>query len=110
MRELRTFTADQMLSQLEDRQTAFTLAKYEHDQAEQVLKSLYASRYLAIKDSLRCSVEDAKQNALDDGEYVAQWKDTIRKGWDMERARNALERVRTAIELWRTEQASLRKV
>jgi len=110
MRELHTFTSDQMLAQLEERQDAYTDAKRDHDQAEQILKSLYASRYLAIKAALKCSVEDAKQTALDDSQYVEQWKLTLNRGWEMERARNALERVRTAIELWRSEAATRRMV
>lgn len=107
---LHEYDADAILDWLEQRQDQYADAKHEADVAEQHVKVMFARSYLAIREAKKCSVEDARMRVTADPAYIDAWKESLRLGMKKDKAQLALERMRTGVDLWRSEQANRRKV
>lgn len=106
---LHEISVDQLLVELEKRQEAYAQAKAEFDHAQMRLDVMFSQQYGAIRNAQKISVEDAKHAVRGRPGYESAWSVVL----DLQRVRDeamlSLERMRTAIDLWRTEQATIRK-
>ena len=109
-RDIHEYTADAMLAFLAEAQERYVTAKYDADQADAMMKRVFALTFLEIKKREGCSIEEAKQRALSMESYVECCDKHAELELEKARRMNALERARTAIELWRSEAANRRQV
>lgn len=107
---LHELTSDQILTQLWERQEAYLKKKDLADRCANAVKAQFALSYKAVRDAEKVSVKDAEQRVLSNVDYIQSWEAAHEAGIEMERAKMALERARTATELWRSDQASKRLV
>ena len=107
---LHEYDADQVLHWLSKSMDEYVIAKHESDQAEQHVKTMFARTYNTIRAAEKCSVEDAKMQVTASPEYIEAWKESLKLGMEKDQAFLKLEKARTAVDLWRSENANRRKV
>lgn len=108
--KLHEMDGDTILEELEKRGEAYVKHKADAATSEFMLKRRYAAVYTAIRSIDGCSIEDAKNRALNDKDYLAAFRDDVQIQLKKDAAQLGLERVRTAVELWRSHRADVRKV
>jgi hypothetical protein len=121
---LSDLSADQLITLLEKRGDAYIEksneyadVKAEASLSDFTLKRRFAATYSAIRNIETCSVEDAKSKTLTDSDYLEAYSDDIkiqlkkeRSAIEREKASLSLDRVKVAIDLWRSHRADVRKV
>ena len=121
---LSDLTADQLITLLEkrgdayiDKNNEYADVKAEASLSDFTLKRRFAATYSAIRNIETCSVEDAKSKALMDSDYLESYGSDIkiqlkkeRSAIEREKASLSLDRVKIAIDLWRSHRADVRKV
>ena len=121
---LSDLTADQLITLLEkrgdayiDKNNEYADVKAEASLSDFTLKRRFAATYTAIRNIENCSVEDAKSKTLTDSDYLEAYSEDIkiqlkkeRNAIEREKASLSLDRVKIAIDLWRSHRADVRKV
>ena len=121
---LSDLSADQLITLLEKRGDAYIEksneyadVKAEASLSDFTLKRRFAATYSANRNIETCSVEDAKSKALMDSDYLESYGSDIkiqlkkeRSAIEREKASLSLDRVKIAIDLWRSHRADVRKV
>ena len=108
--KLHELGGDQILEELERRGDRYVDMKKEASTSEFLLKRRYAAVYTSIRSTKGCSVEDAKNMALNDPDYLQAFREDVKCQLKKDAAQLALERARIAVELWRYHRADMRKV
>lgn len=102
--------ADQLIDHLEKRGDEYADAKERASRAENMHTTVKAAVYTALRKAGGISVEDAKAAALDNETVIDAFNELMKAETVKEKAYLALERARTACELWRTARSDMRRV
>ena len=108
--KLHEMPADMILEELERRADAYVEAKYKSDQLEAWHDKVKAGVFVALRKAGGGSVEDCKAAAIDARETLDALDEYLKAAMEKDKAYMALERARTAAEMWRSEQANRRRV
>lgn len=108
--KLHEMPADMILEELERRADAYVEAKYKADQLEAWHERVKAGVFVALKKAGGGSVEECKAGAINDNETIMAFAGYLKASMEKDKAYMALERARTAAEMWRSEQANRRRV
>lgn len=108
--KLHEMPADMILEELEKRADAYVDAKYKADSAEAFHETTKAGVFVALRKAGGGSVEDCKAAAIDHCDVVKALMAYLAAAREKDKAYMALERARTAAEMWRSEQANRRRV
>ena len=107
---LHELSADQLLAHMDKRGAEYAATKYAATLAEGNHQRAKASVYQSLRSGGGISVEDAKAQALSNETVTKTFIEMIEHELKKDVAYLALERARVAVELWRSEQANLRRI
>jgi flavin-dependent dehydrogenase len=105
---VREIDADRLIALLDERQEAAVMAKDAASRTSFALERIQKAIYSALRKAGGISVEDAKAAVFDSDAVVEAYEADMAAQREKDRAMYALDRVKVAIDLFRTEQSTLR--
>ena len=110
MTKLAERSIDELMALLDSRHDAVVVAKERAARADFALERMKRGIYNALRKSGGVSIEDAKSQAFCADEVVEAYNESISAERAKDEALYALDRIKTAIDLYRTEQSTLRSM
>lgn len=107
--KLHEMDPDRILAELERRGDEYADAKARAASLENTHATIKAAVYNAIRKIGGVSVEDAKARALESEQVIAVANEWLEAEHVKDKAYLALERARTATDLWRSDAANRRR-
>ncbi len=106
--KLHELDADKLLEILEQRQEEYAEAKERAGRTSFALERIQKGSYMAIRKAEGLSIEDSKAAALNSDMVIVAFNEDMEAQREKDRTLFALERVRIAIDLFRSIRADMR--